>query len=518
MTDLPLPMRQPSSRVTRRGLAHAALALAAALLLAGCAPLRTAPPGTDTQAPPIDGGGYAVTVCDARYAGRAAQCTLSGGTAAGWRLRANLISGDTLYVGGLLIVDGEGRISHAGCPITGGSSGGTPLLDCPGALASAGLINLHEHIDYSYQQPARPPSQSWTHRNEWRGLTAEQRGFEGDAPKDATVRTEVSLRAMLRHAMNGETAVSGAKDYRAYLRNLKLPEPPLAMPWGAPVMDSTFPLGDAVSRAILSAPCTATQVAAVKFAPDQPFVPHVGEGTGDGARWEVDCVLEAVRAKPTPSAFIHGTAIDASQARRLAEQQVAVVLSPRSNFQLYGRMAPVAALRQSGVTLALGTDWSPSGSLALLDEARCLARHDRDALGSQLSAAELHRMLTRGPARAVGLQGQVGALAAGEWADLVLWDTEGRSTLAEVLAHTALAQTLGVWVGGRIASAPPAWAARLPQLAGCAPDPRQLCGQERMVCGGDPQVPLERLLQQAAYTLDDARLCKPQATDDCVAR
>jgi len=26
------------------------------------------------------------------------------------------------------------------------------------------------------------------------------------------------------------------------------------------------------------------------------------------------------------------------------------------------------------------------------------------------------------------------------------------------------------------------------------------------------------LLRQATYTIDDSRLCKPQATDDCVVR
>lgn len=479
------------------------------LLLSGCALPVLSPTGT------FDGGGYAVEVCDAAFAGRAAACAISG---SGPRqvLRGNLVSSGRLYVGGALVIGADGRVESAGC--TAPPAADATVLDCPGALISAGLMNLHEHIDYSFQQPPQPPTLKWAHRNEWRRLSDAERGFSGDAPRDKLVATEVSERAMLRHALSGATAISGAKDYQAFLRNLKLADNPLATPFGKPLLDNTFPVNDAGSKDILAAPCTRAQVGAVRFNPDNPFIPHVGEGTGDGAHFEVDCVLDAIRAKTTPSAFIHGVAISGTQIDRLHQQGVAVVLSPRSNFQLYAATAPVAALKAAGVTLAIGTDWSPSGSLTLLDEMRCLARHNRDSLHDLLSAADLHRMMTSDGARAVGLGGHVGALAPGEWADVVIIDTEGRRSLADILAHTALPQTMAVMVGGRIASAPAAWAGRLPQLDHCAPEPRDLCGVQRVVCGANAQRSIEQLLKQATYTIDDARLCQPQPTDDCVAR
>jgi hypothetical protein len=481
--------------------------------LAGCAPLtrRTAAPG---ESEAFSTGGYSVEVCDAAYAGRAAACTLTG---QGTRqvLRGNLISNGRVLLGGHLAIDASGHVESASCQVP--SMADATFLDCPGSLISAGLLNLHEHIDYSYQQPDRPPALKWKHRNEWRKLSAAERGFEGDAPTDKIVQTEVSERAMLRHAMSGSTAVSGAKDFRAFLRNLKLPDEPLGTPYGKPVLDNTFPVGDGGSKQTLEAPCTAAQVAAVRFVADQAFIPHVGEGVNAGAKYEVDCVLDAILAKATPNAFIHGVAISSSQIERLRQQNVAVVLSPRSNLELYGATAPVAELKAAGVTLAMGTDWSPSGSLTLLDEARCLARYNRDSLNGLLSGADLHRMMTSDGARAVGLQGHVGALAPGEWADVVVFDTEGRLDLADILEHTALPQTMAVLIGGRIASAPAAWAGRLPQLDHCEVDPRDLCGAKRLVCGANGQRPLARLLQQTVYTIDDSRLCRPQPTDDCVA-
>ncbi len=482
----------------------------AILALAGCAQ----GPGLRTTGAALEGGGYPVQTCNAAYAARAAACTLSG---SGTRMvvRANLISGQRLYIGGQLLLDANGLVEAAGCDLPAAPD--AVVLDCPGALVSPGLINLHEHIDYSYQQPPRPPVLKWQHRNEWRPLPAAERGFEGDAPKDPAVNAEVSERAMLRHALSGETAVSGAKNFRAFLRNLKLPDPPLATPFGKPVMDKTFPVNDGDPKKTLTAPCDAAQIAAVEFWPEQAYVPHVGEGTNAAAHYEVDCVLDAIAAKKTPSAFIHGVGITEPQVSRLKSQNVGVVLSPRSNFQLYGTTAPVMALKQSGVPLAIGTDWSPSGSLTLLDEARCLARYNRDALGQALSAADLHRMMTVEAARAVGLEGRLGTLAPGEFADMVVFDTEGRTDLREILERTALRQTVAVFVGGKVASAPADWQGRLPQLDNCSVDPRALCGASRLVCGANAQRPLGQLLQQAFYTIDDARICEPQATDDCVA-
>ena len=154
--------------------------------------------------------------------------------------------------------------------------------------------------------------------------------------------------------------------------------------------------------------------------------------------------------------------------------------------------------------------------MTLLDEARCLARYNRDSLGGPLSASDVHRMMTSDGAKAVGLQGHIGALAPGEWADLVIFDTEGRTALGDILEQTALRQTVAVMIGGRLASAPQAWAGQWPQLETCSPEPRDLCGTQRMVCGANPQRTVQQWLKQSTYRIDDSRICVPQLTDDCV--
>ena len=45
-----------------------------------------------------------------------------------------------------------------------------------------------------------------------------------------------------------------------------------------------------------------------------------------------------------------------------------MIWSPLSNLLLYGGTAHVDAAREAGVTIGLGSDWSPTGSKNLLGE------------------------------------------------------------------------------------------------------------------------------------------------------
>ena len=112
------------------------LLLLLTLGIAGCAPLQRVPMGgapADPAAAILDGGGYPTTVGDAAYAGRAAACSITG---SGTRqaIRANLISGGQLYIGGTLLVAANGQVQAAGCLP---AQPDAVQVDCPGALLSA---------------------------------------------------------------------------------------------------------------------------------------------------------------------------------------------------------------------------------------------------------------------------------------------------------------------------------------------------------------------------------------------
>jgi hypothetical protein len=92
-----------------------------------------------------------------------------------------------------------------------------------------------------------------------------------------------------------------------------------------------------------------------------------------------------------------------------------MVWSPLSNLLLYGKTADLGLARDAGVLIALGPDWSPSGSKNLLGELK-IAR----LVGDGLSDADIVALATRNPAKILRWDDQLGSLEAGKRADLLV--------------------------------------------------------------------------------------------------
>jgi cytosine/adenosine deaminase-related metal-dependent hydrolase len=108
--------------------------------------------------------------------------------------------------------------------------------------------------------------------------------------------------------------------------------------------------------------------------------------------------------------LVHGVQVGTDEAGMIAESGASLVLCPRSNARLDVGQAPAAAFLAAGINLALGTDSMASNdSLSVWDE----IAFARDWFAQALSPAQLLHMATLGGARALGLEGELGALAIG---------------------------------------------------------------------------------------------------------
>jgi imidazolonepropionase len=96
---------------------------------------------------------------------------------------------------------------------------------------------------------------------------------------------------------------------------------------------------------------------------------------------------------------------------------VAIVLPGTPFYLNLGRVAPVAAMRELGVPIALSTDFNPgssySESLTLMMTLACLHNH--------MTPAECLTAATHNAAASLGISDSVGRLAPGLAADLVIW-------------------------------------------------------------------------------------------------
>ena len=112
---------------------------------------------------------------------------------------------------------------------------------------------------------------------------------------------------------------------------------------------------------------------------------------------------------------------------RLAEAGANLVLNMIGNLKTRSGVAPVKAFRRAGARLALGADncsCSDAQNLFQVMKAFCaLPAVSDDPDEAPPTAAAALRAATEGGARAVGLEGKVGALRPGMRADIVLLDT-----------------------------------------------------------------------------------------------
>ncbi|MFT8245777.1 amidohydrolase family protein [Roseomonas sp. BN140053] len=180
-----------------------------------------------------------------------------------------------------------------------------------------------------------------------------------------------------------------------------------------------------------------------------------------GNRWPGGTVAEMARQgllAPGLS-LAHGVWTGEAERELLARHGAVVVHNPASNMMLGSGVLPFAAYRRAGVTLALGTDSSNTAGRHDLFEAMRLALMLHRSPGSDPAewprGAEVLAMATRNGARVLGLERELGRVAPGQFADLVLLRRDAAGTTmavesAEGLALHGGAETVeAVMVGGR---------------------------------------------------------------------
>ena len=331
------------------------------------------------------------------------------------------------------------------------------VLDCRGkALLSPGFVNAHEHPAFSYAFPDPNLNPGYAHRDEWRlGINGKLQlpppspyWFDPENAESAAILVAMEL----RHLLGGATTIAGSGGAPGVIRNINRHRRPGDLElYDAEAEVTTFPFSFQVVEDLRDE-CAGGPVHRFPVADDSlafmAYVPHVGEGryASCAARAEAARYLERVQRRDRRYSLVHGVATDRDDFAVMREFDVTLVWSPRSNLSLYGETVDLAAALDSGVRIALSTDWSPSGSYTMREEVECAKRVARDA-GVALSPAELWHMSTGNGAYALGLEDLFGAIRPGSWADLVLVRFTGGDPYEKVLTATD-GDILATWIGG----------------------------------------------------------------------
>ncbi|WP_168698550.1 8-oxoguanine deaminase [Gordonia paraffinivorans] len=154
--------------------------------------------------------------------------------------------------------------------------------------------------------------------------------------------------------------------------------------------------------------------------------------------------------------YAHGVEFDDAAIARLAATQTGVAHCPTSNARLGNGICRTRDLVDAGVPVGLGVDGAASNESArLLEEAHQAVLMARARGGpTALTTRTALELATRGGARVLGREDEIGSIEPGKFADLVLWDL---STVAHrdiddpvaALVLGAIPPIKASWVHGR---------------------------------------------------------------------
>lgn len=352
-------------------------------------------------------------------------------------LRGDVLAFDKTYAGGSVVIEDD-RITYVGCDP---DLSDATVITCPDSVISPGLINAHDHIGYSNSVPASWGDERFDHRHDWR------KGLNGHT-KVAGPTTEHNDVPELRQLLSGTTSLFGSGNVDGLLRNLDKASPD-GRDQALPIYQ-TFPLSDHTGVQIEEG-CHYSKYAS-DFSDSCPYGPHIGEGINRAAHNELVCLSsdEGRDIFKSNLAVIHGVAATPDIMQKMAERNVKLVWSPRTNIALYGDTANITAFDRLGVTIGMGTDWIYSGSANMLRELQCADSFNSQYLGHHFSDYELWLMPTVGSAAALGLSHVIGRLWPGYVADIAMYrKSEGRQAHRAVIeAQNADVQL--VMLGGKL--------------------------------------------------------------------
>ena len=391
----------------------------------------------------------------------------------------NLIFGTVLaegkvYERGAVVFDAQGTITCVGC---GCRDEGQAVIDCGEHIVSPGLINAHDHIGWIHQPPAQWGEERFEHRHDWRkgkrGHSRISSGSSGGADQKAW--------GELRQLMTGTTSIMASGNAAGMLRNLDSVTYQEGL--GQPAVDApTFPLGDSSGVYVTedcSYPSLPSESAVLS---EDAWIPHVGEGIDDEARNEFLCLAFEARGgvdvTESNGAYIHAIGLKAIDAVELAVGSTSVVWSPRSNISLYGNTAQVTLLDTVGVRLAMGTDWTPSGSASMLRELACASYLNETHFANYFTDKDLWLMATQYGAEVAAVDDALGSLRPGLVADISVFKNRGGSAYNDVISASTqdviAVMRGGKWLYGE-ADALGSWD------SSCS-DTRDICGRSMRFC------------------------------------
>ncbi|MFJ6653084.1 amidohydrolase family protein [Microbacterium sp. NPDC091313] len=371
-----------------------------------------------------------------------------------------LVDGRTVRTGDVA-VGADGRIAAQAVP-------GAEALDATGAVVTAGLVNAHHHL---LQTGFRTlPGTRGVAMRDWlprmaaayaaAGIDASLCGATAAAglaeallsgvttvadhqlnwPDPAGAVDAVADTVAIARAVAGAASDLGAR--LVFVRGTARDDPALAADSAEAVVEALVGaaangVSDDGMRQVAVGPAGVHSDGEATFAALRDVAMRHGLRRRTQANEQVDTAVALERYGRRPLELLdawgwlepdvtvaHLCDIEPAEIALLAERGVSATHAPGCDVPMGWGIAPVAALRDAGIPLGLGTSGGGSNDAGhLLADAR-LAMQVSALVGRPLAALEVLAMATEGGAAGLG-RDDLGHLRPGARADLCVWDVSG---------------------------------------------------------------------------------------------
>jgi cytosine/adenosine deaminase-related metal-dependent hydrolase len=363
-----------------------------------------------------------------------------------------------------------------------------PTIDLTGFLVLPGLINAHDHLEYSlFPRLADPPYRNYVDwgediHNKFPDMIAKYRAV----PKDVRLWW-----GGIRNLLCGVTTVSHHNPLWPELRRQDFPIRVVRENgWG-----HSFALGGDLRQARAATP------------EGRAFVVHACEGVDERARDEL-WNLKSLGILDANTVLVHGLGIDQCGLEQLVASQASLIICPSSNYYLFGKVPDFSSLKRIE-NVALGSDSPLTAEGDLLDEINFAIR------SCGVSPLAAYEMATTIPAAILRLEQSEGTISESGVADLIAIRDTGASA-ADRIQDLSAEDIEFVMIGGRVQLASEAVLERLPYSVKKGLEPLSVAGVARRL-----RAPINDLLRAAEEVLGTDRVrfgsravCKPAFAEE----
>ncbi len=367
-----------------------------------------------------------------------APCTPSAGSNGATLVRGTVVTPDRVYCDGAVLFDRQSRkIACVGDDCAGHALAAEATVVCADVV-SPGLIDAHNHMSYNTLPRWQHEGPTFSNRGQWNGLVAGDL-YDARPPADDPIAARYNE---LRLLMAGTTAVHKAQGGPAtgdHIRNLDRGPDGNDLGYGDDdFTECVFPLQDSCREA--------PSYTDGNRVPARTYVAHVAEGYDRVSTEEFDDFTAAGQLGEK-TAIVHCVGCTAEQLSQVRSAGARLVWSPQSNIDLYGVTTDVATAKRMGIPIALGPDWTPSGTMNLLAEMKCADHVSGRYYDGLFDERDIVRMVTRDAAKALGLDDLIGVLEPGMFADVLLV-RGNRARPYRAILEAKAADVRGVFIGG----------------------------------------------------------------------